>query len=100
MLDPFSRYLQQIGEALQAGDATEGTHRPALKQLIESLAADVTALNEPRRIACGAPDFAIQRTLNTVRATIGYIETKDVDTPVDDIEDSEQLQRYRMPYRI
>jgi hypothetical protein len=95
MLDPFSRYLQQIGEALQAGDATEGTHRPALKQLIESLAADVTALNEPRRIACGAPDFAIQRTLNTVRATIGYIETKDVDTPLDDIEDSEQLQRYR-----
>ncbi len=44
--DPFRTYLGDIEKALSAGDATEHTHRPALKALIESLAPHVTATNE------------------------------------------------------
>ncbi len=92
---PFRNYLQQVEDALSSGDATEGALRPVLKQLVESLAPDIIALNEPRRIECGAPDLAVQRTLQSVRATIGYLETKEVSAPLDTIENSEQLRRYR-----
>ena len=54
---PFHAYLHQLSAALKAGNATEHTHRPALKALVEALDATVTATNEPKRIACGAPDF-------------------------------------------
>ena len=55
---PINTYRRQIERALQAGNVTEHTHRPALKDLIESLASGITATNEPKRVACGAPDFA------------------------------------------
>ena len=50
------KYLREIEQSLKAGNATEHTHRPALKKLIETLRRNVTATNEPRRIECGAPD--------------------------------------------
>ena len=50
---PIAAYRRQIEKELQAGNATEHTHRPALKTLIESMAAGVTATNEPKRVECG-----------------------------------------------
>ncbi len=50
----FADYLKNIESALAVGNATEHTHRPALKMLVESLAAGVTATNEPQLIKCGA----------------------------------------------
>jgi hypothetical protein len=47
---PIDTYRRQIERDLQAGNSTEHTHRPALKDLIESLAPGVTATNEPRRV--------------------------------------------------
>jgi hypothetical protein len=43
-------YRRQIEKELQAGNATEQTHRPALKTLIEPLASGVTALSETIRV--------------------------------------------------
>ena len=40
MPDPFKSYLQALQSALAAKDATEHTHRPALKALLESPALD------------------------------------------------------------
>jgi len=49
-------YLAAIEATMRRGDATEHTHRSALKMLIEALTGSgVQALNEPKRIACGAP---------------------------------------------
>lgn len=48
---PFSQYKFAIERALEAGNATEHTHRPALKTLIEQLASDLIAPNEPKRVA-------------------------------------------------
>ena len=56
-----STYLKNIENALTAGNATEHTYRPALKEFIESLAEDIEAINEPRREQCGAPDFIVSR---------------------------------------
>lgn len=89
---PLKDYLDAIEAAMRRGDATEHTHRPALKTLIEALAGPgVQAVNEPRRIACGAPDYVIAR--GTV--PLGYIEAKDVGSNLNEVECSEQLARYR-----
>src|SRR5688572_1288505 len=86
-----AEYLRQIQTALTRGDATEHTHRPALKDFLEDRGDDLVATNEPRRSACGAPDFIItRRTVPT-----GYVETKDVGEPLARAAESEQLRRYR-----
>ena len=101
MPDPIKTYLKQVEAALSAGNATEHTHRPALKALVEALAPGVTAINEPQRIACGAPDFVVQRTDLTGFENLsglfnlGYIEAKDVGKSLDEAERAEQLTRYR-----
>jgi len=83
-------YFTQIQRELRLGNSTEHTHRPALKQLVESVGANVIATNEPRHVLCGAPDF----TITHKELTVGYIETKDVGKTLDDEEKTEQLQRY------
>jgi len=87
----FKHYLKTIENALKQGIATEHTHRPALQALLESLDLSVTATNEPKRIACGAPDYIITRN----DLSIGYIEAKDVGKSLAETERSEQLKRYR-----
>ena len=102
MANPLSDYSKSIEGSLLAGNATEHTHRPALKTLIEALAAGVKVINEPKRIDCGAPDLEVLRTelqkLRTRRSRtfrpIGYVEAKDVGKSLDDAERSEQLRRY------
>jgi len=86
-----SSYLKAIEKALLAGNATEHTHRPALKTLVESLDGKVTATNEPKRQRCGAPDYIITRG----QTPLGYIEAKDVGVPLEREERSAQLKRYR-----
>ena len=89
---PISDYLRQLELALKRGDSTEHTHRPALKELIETLDAKVTATNEPKRSACGAPDYVVSRKRDQL--SLGYIEAKDIGADLNEIERSEQLKRY------
>lgn len=86
-------YLRQVEAAWRAGNATEHTYRPMLKGLLEGLEGDgsVVATNEPKRIACGAPDFIVARRW----LTVGYVEAKDIGKSLEEIERDEQLQRYR-----
>jgi predicted helicase len=87
----ISDYLKKIEKAYAAGNATEHTHRPALKELIESFAAGVTATNEPRRIKCGAPDFIVTKK----QTPLGYIECKDIGKSLTEVERTDQIKRYR-----
>lgn len=87
----FKGYLALIEQAYKAGNATEHTHRPALKDLLEAFQPGVTATNEPKRIKCGAPDYIITRK----DIPLGFIEAKDIGASLDDTEKSEQLKRYR-----
>jgi len=83
-------YLDTIEKALALGNATEHTHRPALKSFIESLDSTITATNEPKRVKCGAPDFVITRG----ETPLGYIEAKDVGLSLDKVEKDDQMRRY------
>jgi hypothetical protein len=92
MEDSLRRYIHDVSAALARGDATEHTHRPALKVLLEALKPGITATNEPKRVACGAPDYVV--TMKTGDLTVGYVEAKDVGLSLDEAERSEQLKRY------
>ena len=87
----ISDYLKKIEKAYAAGNATEHTHRPALKELIESIASGITATNEPRRVKCGAPDFIITKG----QSPLGYVECKDIGKALAEEERTDQLKRYR-----
>lgn len=95
MKNSFAEYLREIKKSLDRGDATEHTHRPALETLLEACGENIDATNEPRRIACGAPDFNITRK----GVPIGHIETKDIGVSLDEMErgkgpNGDQFKRY------
>jgi hypothetical protein len=71
---PFADYLAEIKKNLAHGDATEHTHRPALKKLLESVVQRISATSERTRIPCGAPDFNIPKG----KVPLGQVETKDM----------------------
>lgn len=87
----ISDYFKKIEKAYAAGNATEHTHRPALKELIESMASGITATNEPRRVKCGAPDFIITKG----QSPLGYVECKDIGKTLTEMERTDQMKRYR-----
>jgi len=90
MQNAIKKYLRAVRQALAAGDATEHTYRPAFKTLVESFGKGIRATNEPKRVACGAPDFIVARK----DVPLGFIECKDVGVPLDDAEKTDQLKRY------
>ena len=68
-------YLNGLQTNIKPGNATEHTHRPVLKALLESFGDHVTATNEPKRIECGAPDFIGNYILKFTRF-LGHTNTK------------------------
>lgn len=95
MKNSFAEYLREIKKSLDRGDATEHTHRSTLETLLEACGENIDATNEPRRIACGAPDFNITRK----GVPIGHIETKDIGVSLDEMErgkgpNGDQFKRY------
>ena len=88
----WSEYLRQIRETRGTGQATEHSYRSALATLLEALGGPGTrATNEPTHGDYGAPDFIVERD----GVPIGHVECKDIGANLDDVEASEQLQRYR-----
>lgn len=76
-------YSPGSGKALQK----RCIHRLALTDLIEALDGGVRVANEPQREECGAPDFVLCREA----LFIGYLETKDLGSSLEEAEDSDQL---------
>jgi len=89
MTQSITTYLTQLRQLLATGAATEHTHRPALAVLLQTYPG-IKAINEPTRIACGAPDFAVLKD----SLLIGHIEAKDVGADLNAVERTPQLKRY------
>ncbi|RMD73178.1 MAG: hypothetical protein D6823_13805 [Chloroflexi bacterium] len=95
MPNSLTSYLQQIAALTQRGDAREESYYPALKTLLEAIGTaqgqtiQVTVLPKPTE--AGNPDF---RVWDGSYQVIGYIEAKAPGTKLDQVETSEQLQRY------
>ncbi len=93
MIMTISEYIEKINLEYKTGIATEHSFRGFLQQLIESIAPEIKATNEPKRQKCGAPDYIL--TKNNI--PIGFIEAKDIgDNDLDGKnKNKEQFNRYK-----
>ena len=88
-IDAIREFMKEVERTFAGGIATEHTYRPVLKILLDRLGAgEVYAMNEPKRIECGAPDLALMRK----DIAIGYLEAKDIDKSLRDFNEANQLQ--------
>lgn len=93
----FNIYFKEIHKIYTGGNFREESFYPSFKGLIEEcsqlfpkqVGANVLVL--PKKTEVGIPDFLIGNN----GEIIGYIEAKTPDANLREIEDSEQLERYR-----
>ena len=91
MQNEIIQYITELNQIHKAGNATEHTYRPALKSLLEKITTGLTVTNEPKRIACGAPDYIVTRN----EIPVGYIEAKDVGIDLNGKANKAQFDRYK-----
>ena len=87
-------YLKEIEQYYKLGISKEHTYRSSLQTMLPKLDPSITAVNEPKRVACGAPDYVVLRSTANVPLTVGYIEAKDIGISLDKIEKDAQMGRY------
>jgi len=91
----IEQYIERINQRYKQGNATEHTFRVDLGNLLEALVPEIRATNEPKRQACGAPDYIISKG----EIPVGFIEAKDIGDK--DLEgkkktgNQEQFDRYK-----
>ncbi|EKE67287.1 adenine-specific DNA methyltransferase [Oceanibaculum indicum P24] len=84
-----SEFISRVQAIYATGNATEHSYRSAFEQLFTGLG--VTALNEPKRVACGAPDFIVSNG----DIVIGHLEAKDLHVPIQGMKDNNKTQQER-----
>ncbi|MFC6339694.1 DNA methyltransferase [Pseudomonas sp. CCM 7891] len=92
-MSPITQFMEQLAFIFGTGQATEHSYRSAFEKLFSGLGSGIHALNEPKRVECGAPDFIISKN----GLTIGHVETKDIDVSLRNFKgaNKDQLIRYR-----
>lgn len=94
----FNRYLRNLSKVAARGDAREESFYSSLSELFEQVAQatgyhNVHVTTLPKNTEAGNPDF---RIWNGTDHIIGYVEAKNpTEEHLDQIEESEQLRRYR-----
>lgn len=89
-------YVAEVSRLAKTGKATEHTFRGALAALLDALAPELQAVNEPKRTDCGAPDYIVQ---DKTGLGVFYVEAKDLGD--DDLDGKkrtghkEQFDRYK-----
>ena len=94
----IDEYFQKIIKQYELGNATEHTYRATLSTLIENISDNVIITNEPKGNNGNRPDISLINKKNK-SITIGYIETKDIHTNLEKIENTndntDQIERYK-----
>lgn len=68
-------YICEVARLAKSGITTEHTFRGALALLLDQLAPNLKAFNEPKRTECGAPDYIVQ---DKTGLGVFYVEAKDL----------------------
>ena len=93
----LSSYFEDIHKIYTGGKFREESFYPSLKSFLEECSVlfpqlvRTNVLVLPKKTEIGIPDFHIGKNGEIV----GYIEAKTPDTDLREVEDSEQLKRYR-----
>ncbi len=88
----IKRYLTEVVEQFNSGQAKEHAYRPALQRLMSNF-DDIIVVNDPKRSEHGAPDFVFLKKSNH-KIIKGYAEAKDITVDLDRIEKTDQMKRY------
>ncbi len=97
----FSKYLKDLSAVALQGDAREESFYSTLENMLTEVAKtsgrpDVRVTTLPQPTDAGNPDF---RLWNGTDRIVGYVEAKKpTEERLDQIEDSEQLRRYRSTF--
>ncbi len=86
-----SDFISSVKKTYATGQATEHSYRSALETLFNALDNEITALNEPRRVQCGAPDFIVSKG----DIVIGHVEAKDLHIGLRGMKDANKHQQER-----
>jgi len=92
IIENITQYIAELNRIYKAGNATEHSYRLALQRLWDNITTGLTITNEPKRIACGAPDYIVTRK----EIPIGYIEAKDINTDLNSKANKPQFDRYKL----
>jgi predicted helicase len=89
-------YLEKISRTMAQGDAREESYYSQIEELIDRFAEETKRRNIhvttiPRKTEAGNPDF---RIWDGKQHIVGYIEAKTPDKNLDEIQTTDQLQRY------
>jgi type I restriction-modification system DNA methylase subunit len=95
----IAEYLADVQRVHATGVAQEHAYRPALVKLFDSINNEVTAINEPKGVKVGRPDFVFLRAVGKgANLTVGHCEAKDIDLDINpkDMNDfnKKQYERY------
>ncbi|WP_420935159.1 type ISP restriction/modification enzyme [Alteromonas sp. A081] len=92
-MSKIQSFMEQLIAIHSSGIATEHSYRSCFEQLFDKIGDDVKALNEPKRVECGAPDFIIQRA----DFVVGHVEVKDLYIDIRNLKgdyQKNQMNRY------
>jgi len=86
-------FISKVQGIYVTGNATEHSYRSAFEALFAALDPEIVALNEPKRVKCGAPDFIVSKG----DIVIGHVEAKDLHIGLRGMKDANKNQqdRYR-----
>lgn len=87
----IQQYIDNLNRRFQTGISREHAYRGDLQLFLETLLNDIQVINEPARIACGAPDYILMKK----DIPVGYIEAKDIDVDLKSKSLKEQFDRYK-----
>lgn len=87
----IQKYLSEVVRIHKTGAATEHSYRAALEHLLTGFGKDISAVNEPKRVKCGAPDFLISN--KTI--AIGHAEAKDIGKDLSNLKGHDLDQKSR-----
>ena len=90
-MNPVTSYVNEISSMYGSGQATEHSYRSTLEGLFKAFDESVQVINEPRHLDFGAPDMVLQ----LAGQPVGYVECKDLHIALNEVENNEQLTRYR-----
>ena len=86
-------YLTEVQRIYATGQATEHSYRAVLQQLFDSITSEVKAINEPKGVKVGRPDFVFLRN----EITVGHCEAKDIGLGINprELKDANKAQHER-----
>ena len=94
--DAVAAYVAEVAKLAKTGKTTEHSFRGVLGELLSKLLPGLTPINEPKRQACGAPDFIL---IDKNSLPVMFVETKDLgDSDLDGRKrngNKEQFDRYK-----